>query len=298
MRKNKIRNDGRLFDIVLIIAMVGVSIIMIYPFIHVIAVSLSSNTAIVSGRITWLPEGWNVKGYEIVFGQATIWRSYLNTMLFVVIGTAVNLICTSMIAYALSVPNFVLRKFFTILLLITMFFSGGVVADYLIVKATGLLNFPWLSTTIPVAISAYNVFVYRAFYKGISNELREAARIDGAGEYMILFRIYAPLSKPLFATFGLFSAVNIWNAYFLPMVYIKDNAWKPISLLLRDIMFTKNGLGGGTFEGIADLKRFGEINEKNVIYACVIATVLPILLIYPFIQKYFTQGMQLGAVKG
>ena len=158
------------------------------------------------------------------------------------------------------------------------------------------MNTMW-ALVLPGAVSAYNVFVYRSFYKGISLEIREAARIDGAGEAAVLFRIYMPLSKALYATFGLFAIVGMWNSYFNAMLYIKDQTRQPIQNILRTILFS-SGAEGGTYDGVNQLVQNGVLNPKNVQYATIFATVAPVLMIYPFIQKHFTQGMQVGSVKG
>ncbi len=294
--KNKIHIGSYTFDVFLVILMIGISIIMIYPFINIIAISLSSSKMISMGVVTWWPKEFNFKGYEIVFGQNNVWIAYKNTIIYVLVGTTINLLLTSMIAYALMLNDFVFRKPLTILLLITMFFSGGTVPTYLAVQKFHMIDTLW-ALVLPNAVSAYNVFVYRAFYRGISSEIREAAMVDGASNFRILFRIYMPLSKALYATFGLFSAVAIWNNFFDALLYIKDSAKQPIQMILRQILFA-SGAAGGTFDGVSEMMQKGIINPKNVQYACIIATIGPILLVYPFIQRYFAQGVQIGAVKG
>lgn len=294
--KNKIHIGSYTFDVFLVILMIGISIIMIYPFINIIAISLSSSKMISMGVVTWWPKEFNFKGYEIVFGQNNVWIAYKNTIIYVIVGTTINLLLTSMIAYALMLNDFVFRKPLTILLLITMFFSGGTVPTYLAVQKYHMIDTLW-ALVLPNAVSAYNVFVYRAFYRGISSEIREAAMVDGASNFRILFRIYMPLSKALYATFGLFSAVAIWNNFFDALLYIKDSAKQPIQMILRQILFA-SGAAGGTFDGVSEMMQKGIINPKNVQYACIIATIGPILLVYPFIQRYFAQGVQIGAVKG
>lgn len=294
--KNKIHIGSYTFDVFLVILMIGISIIMIYPFINIIAISLSSSKMISMGVVTWWPKEFNFKGYEIVFGQNNVWIAYKNTIIYVIVGTTINLLLTSMIAYALMLNDFVFRKPLTILLLITMFFSGGTVPTYLAVQKYHMIDTLW-ALVLPNAVSAYNVFVYRAFYRGISSEIREAAMVDGASNFRILFRIYIPLSKALYATFGLFSAVAIWNNFFDALLYIKDSAKQPIQMILRQILFA-SGAAGGTFDGVSEMMQKGIINPKNVQYACIIATIGPILLVYPFIQRYFAQGVQIGAVKG
>lgn len=291
---NKIYIGSRTFDVILIIVMLIFSVIMLYPFLNVIAISLSSNRMVSSGSVSWFPKEFETKGYELLFEEANIWRAYLNTIIIAIGATAFSLVLTSMLAYVMMLPDFVFRKPLSIYLLITMFFSGGMVPTYLLIKNLGLME-TWWSLILPGAVSAYNVFVYRAFYKGISLEIREAARIDGAGEFKILTKIYVPLSKALYATFGLFSIVGVWNSYFDALLYIKKQELQPIQMVLRKIVFT-SGFDGMT--GAAEMMNNGELNALNVQYACVIATIGPILILYPFLQKYFAQGMQIGAVKG
>ena len=296
MSQNKIHYGSRIFDIALVLFMILFSIVIIYPFINVIAISLSGNAMISSGLVTWLPRDMNTMGYEIVFGQNAIWKAYVNTIEYAAVATLISLLLTSMLAYPLMLTEFVLRKPYTILLLITMFFSGGTVPTYLVVKNLGMMNSLW-SLVLPNAIGAFNVLIYRSFFRGISMEIREAARIDGAGEATVLFRIYLPLSKALLATFALFSIVGQWNSFFEPLLYIKDEARQPIQMVLRKVLFT-SGAAGGTFDNVSELMQTGKINPKNVQYACIVATIGPILLVYPFLQKYFAAGLQIGAVKG
>ncbi len=292
--KNKIYIGSRVFDVFLIIFMAVISIIFLYPFLNVIATSLSSNRMITTGQVTFFPKELMLDGYKMLFKEENIFGAYWNTIVIAVGSMAVSLTLTSLLAYVMMVPDFVLKKPLSIFLLITMFFNGGTVPTYLLIQNLGLYN-SWWSLILPNAVTAYNVFVYRSFYKGISSEIREAARIDGAGELGILTKIYVPLSKALYATFGLFSVVGVWNSYYEALLYIKDPDKQPIQMLLRKIVFTS-----GT-SNMADAQQMisdGALNQLNVQYACVIATIGPILLVYPFIQKYFAQGMQVGAVKG
>ncbi|MBQ8638437.1 MAG: carbohydrate ABC transporter permease [Lachnospiraceae bacterium] len=292
--KNKIYIGNRFVDILLVLFFVIMSIIFIYPFLNVIAISLSSNSKITTGQVSWFPKEFNVKGYEILFQEAGIWRSYLNTIIICIGFMICNLSMTSLMAYVMMVPDFVLKKFLSIMLLITMFFSGGIVPGYLLIRDLDLMN-SWWSLILPGCLSAYNVFVYRAFYNGISHELREAARIDGAGEFQILLRIYVPLSKALYASFGLFAIVGQWNSYYSALLYINDEAKYPIQMVLRKIIFTA---GTSDMVTATEMLSNGDLNPLNVQYACVVATALPVMVIYPFLQKYFAQGVQVGAVKG
>lgn len=226
-RKNKIHYGSRVFDVALIILMAMVSIVFLYPFLNVIAVSLSSNQMISTGQVSFFPKEIILEGYKMLFQEQNIWGAYFNTIIIALGSTAVNLVCTSGIAYALTYPNFVLKKFLTVALLITMFFGGGTVPTYILIQNLHLMN-TWWALILPNAVLAYNVFVYRSFYNGISTEIREAAKIDGASEFRILAGIYVPLSKALYATFGLFSIVNVWNSYYDALLYIKTDKLLPI----------------------------------------------------------------------
>lgn len=292
--KNKIYIGSKAFDVCLIIFMLFLSIIFLYPFLNVIATSLSSNRMITTGQVTFFPREIMFEGYKMLFKEQNILGAYWNTIVIAVGTMIISLTMTSLLAYVMMVPDFVLRKPLSIFLLITMFFNGGTVPTYLLIQNLGLYN-SWWSLILPNAVTAYNVFVYRSFYKGISPEIREAARIDGAGELKILTQVYVPLSKALYATFGLFSVVGVWNSYYEALLYIKDPDRQPIQMLLRTIVF-KQGLGN--MSDAQQMVSNGAMNQLNVQYACIIATIGPILLVYPFIQKYFAQGMQVGAVKG
>lgn len=293
-QNNKIHIGSRAFDVFLIVFMIIVAIIFLYPFLNVIATSLSSNRMITTGQVTFFPKEFHLDGYKALFKDENILGAYWNTIVIAVGTMIVSLVLNSLMAYVMMAPEFVLRKPLSIILLITMFFSGGTVPAYLLIQNLGLYD-SWWSLILPNAVSAYNIFIYRSFYQGISPEIREAARIDGASEFQILTKIYAPLSKALYATFGLFSVVGVWNSYYEALLYIKDPAKQPIQMLLRKIVFTS---GTANMSDAQQMISNGNLNSLNVQYACVIATIGPILLVYPFIQKYFAQGVQVGAVKG
>ncbi len=292
--KNKIHIGSRAFDVFLVIFMLLLSIVFLYPFLNVLATSLSSNKMITMGQVTFYPREMMFEGYRMLLKDENIFGAYWNTIV-IAVGTAVfSLTLTSLLAYTMMIREFVFRKPLAIFLLVTMFFSGGTVPTYLLIQNLGLYD-SWWALILPNAVSAYNVFVYRSFYQGISTELREAARIDGAGELTILTRIYVPLAKALYATFGLMAVVGVWNSYYEALLYIKEPGRQPIQMLLRKIVFTQNT---ANMTNAQVMISNGDLNPLNVQYACIIATIGPILLVYPFIQKYFAQGMQVGAVKG
>jgi len=292
--KNKIYIGSRTFDVVLIIIMAVLSVIFIYPFLNVLAISLSGNGMIVTGQVTFYPKDIIFEGYKMLFKEENILRAYMNTIIIAAGGALLTLTLTSLLAYVMMVPDFVLKKPLSYFLLITMFFNGGTVPGYILIRNLGLYN-TWWALILPGAVSAYNVFVYRAFFKGISLELREAARIDGASEFAILTRIYVPLAKALYATFGMMSVVGTWNSYFSALLYLEDTKIQPIQMVLRRIVFTS---GIDNMSDTHEMITSGKLNQLNVQYACVIMTMGPILLAYPFAQKYFVKGMQVGAVKG
>ena len=292
--KNKISVGSRTFDIVLAIFMIFLCVIFLYPFLNVIAVSLSSNSMITTGQITFFPREASFESYKVLFEAENILRAYGNTIIIAAATTVLSIVLNSLVAYVLMVPEFTLKKPLSVIILITMFFSGGTVPTYLTIQNLGLLN-SWWALILPSAVSAYNIFLYRAFFKGISPEIREAAKIDGAGELTILFRIYAPLSKALYATFGLFTVVGVWNDYYKALLYLKDADKQPIQMILRKIVFTFSTTSMGEAQQMISQ---GKLNQLSVQYACIIVAIAPIIIIYPFVQKYFAQGMQMGAVKG
>ena len=293
-QSNKIHIGSRAFDVFLIVFMIIVSIIFLYPFLNVIATSLSSNRMITTGQVTFFPKEFHLDGYKALFKDENILGAYWNTIVIAVGSMIASLVLNSLMAYVMMAPEFVLRKPLSVILLVTMFFSGGTVPTYLLIQNLGLYD-SWWSLILPNAVSAYNIFLYRSFYQGISPEIREAARIDGAAEFQILTKIYVPLSKALYATFGLFSVVGVWTSYYEALLYIKDPEKQPIQMLLRKIVFTS---GTANMSDAQQMISNGNLNSLNIQYACVIATIGPILLVYPFVQKYFAQGMQVGAVKG
>ena len=292
--RNKIHIGGYSFDIVNVTFLVICCLLVLLPFMRVLAISLSSSRMIARNMVSIWPRELNVKGYEIVFSNVTIYRAYGWTLLYSVVYTLISVAMTACLAYPLSVSDFVLKKPISVLLLITMFFSGGTVPSYLLIRNLGLKNTLW-ALVLPGAVSAWNTFLYRAFFKGISHEIREAALIDGAGDFRILVSIIAPLSKALFATFSLFAIVGMWNSYFAAMLYIEDQSRQTIQNILRSIVYTSVT---ATFSDASLPMTNGAVNALNVQYACLVATIAPLLVIYPFIQTYFEQGLPGGAVKG
>jgi putative aldouronate transport system permease protein len=277
-------------------ALLGV--VMLYPFLSVIAMSFSSDSALMAGMVTFYPIGFNVNAYKMVLQDPLVWISYRNTVVYAAGSCVLMLIVTSLAAYPLTFNEFKAKKLITILYTITMFFGGGLIPTYLWIRQLHLLNTFWVMI-IPGCVGAYNVFVFRTFFSGIDRGLREAAYIDGASDMAVLFRIILPLSQALLATFALFSIVGTWNSWFNALIYLSDERKYPLQLILRRYLFIAlQSVGGLSDTAMMDMMKNLHINPKAIQMALVIITMLPITLIYPFLQKYFVKGITLGAIKG
>jgi putative aldouronate transport system permease protein len=287
----------RFFDSVNILIMMVLMVIMLYPMLNVIAISLSDVVPIAAGRVTFFPIGFNLAGYEQVFQEKGLINGFRNSVIYCLSGTFLMLLVTSLCAYALALKHFLLRKFFTIYLAVTMFFSGGMVPTFLLIKNMGLLNTLWVMI-IPGCVSAYNVFIFRTFFQQQPAELRESAYIDGANDLVIWFRIVIPLSKPLFATYGLFHIVGTWNSWFNALLYLTKEELQPVQMFLRRIVVNVDLGSMGSGSGAASLMMEGRFHPLNIQMATVVVVMVPILCIYPFIQRYFIKGAMIGAIKG
>lgn len=283
---------SRLFDILNYTFMLFLVVIMVYPLLNVISISLSHPDFISLGQVSWYPKGFNIKGYELILSKPQLYISYRNTIMYATVGTLITLLLTSLMAYPLAI-GFQGKKFITIFLTVTMFFGGGMIPTYLLIKDLHMLNTFWVMV-IPGSVGAFNVFIYRSFFQGIPAELREASLIDGASDLGILFRIYLPLSMALLATFALFSIVGFWNEWFNSLIYLKDESRYPLQMFLRSLIVDDTGTNGSLKEMFINR----EVNPKNVTMAAIIITLAPILCIYPFVQKYFVKGALVGSVKG
>ncbi|OMF34638.1 ABC transporter permease [Paenibacillus sp. FSL H8-0548] len=267
------------------------SLSIILPFIHIIAKSLSSEAYVLAKEIVFWPKGFNFLSYEYVLQNKQFYHSLTNSIFLAVVGTLISMIITVLAAYPLSRKHLPLSRMFMLLIIITMFFSGGIIPTYLIVKETGLLNSIW-SLILPVALSPFNLILIRNFFQAVPDSLEESARIDGASNIRVLMSIYLPLSVPSIATISMFYAVGYWNSFFQAMMYITERRWMPMQMYLLQLV---------TDERTADLNIsdvFREITPETIRAAAILCAVIPILCVYPFIQKYFVQGIMLGAEKG
>ena len=283
-------NLFQVFNVIVLLALVAVTL---YPFLYMVAVSLSDDVYVIKGEVGLWPKGFNLRMYELVFSDSKIWQAYKNTLIYTVFGTALALVVTSMGAYALSRKDMMYHKAFTMLIVFTMFFSGGMIPTFLVVRSLGMVDTIW-GMVLPGAVSTWNLILMRTFFANIPKELEESGRMDGLTDIGIFFRIVVPLSKAVFATIGLFYAVGLWNNFMLPLLYLRTPDLFPLQVLLRNLVLAGN-VGSG------DVTRIGgdnQIVEDSLKYATIMVSTLPILLVYPFIQKYFVQGVMIGAVKG
>ncbi|WP_028609415.1 carbohydrate ABC transporter permease [Paenibacillus harenae] len=276
-------------------------VIVAYPVIYMISASISDPKLVGSGEMWLLPKGITFEGYQRVFQTKSIWTGYGNTLLYTVVGTAINLFVTLPAAYALSRRDFAGRHFFMGMFMVTMFFGGGLVPSYLLVKELGMVNTMW-AIVIPSAASIWNIIVCRTFFQtSIPKELQEAAQIDGCSNFRMFMRIILPLSMPIIAVMALFYGVGNWNSYFSALIYLNDAAKYPLQLVLRQILVLQemSAMGGG----VMDASTASALNNKAEIaalvkYAVIIVATAPVIAIYPFLQRYFVQGVMIGSVKG
>lgn len=282
-----------IFHIVNVIVLLGVVIVTLYPFLYMIAVSLSKDIFVLRGEVWLWPKGFNLDMYKLVLNDPRIFTAYTNTILYTVIGTLVALVVTSLGAYAISKKEMVFQKFFMMLIVFTMFFSGGMIPTFLIVKDMGLMDTLW-AMVLPGAVSTWNLIIMRTFFRGIPIELEESGRIDGLTDFGIFLRIVLPLSKAVLATIGLFCAVGIWNNFYQALLYLRDSDLYPLQVVLRNIVLS----GQVNNSDVTSVGGDNLIVEESLKFATIIVSTLPILLVYPFLQKYFVKGVMIGSVKG
>lgn len=289
------RSQGeKIFNVFNIIILTALALTTLYPFIYTLSMSLSTAAEAAKGGFHLYPKDISFTAYNMVFKNDGLLSAYRNTIFRTVVGTLMALLVSCLYGYALSRPETPHKKFYTTFLVFTMLFNGGKIPTYLVLKQYNLLNNIWVYV-LPSLISAYNVIVARSFFMSIPNSLNESAKIDGAGEFYIFFKIIVPLSKPIIMTLALFIAVFHWNAWYDSLMYINDNSKIVVQLLLQRII-QESDVSLIT-QGLVNPEQT-QFTSETVKAATVIVAVLPILLFYPFIQKYFTKGMMLGAVKG
>jgi putative aldouronate transport system permease protein len=283
----------KLFDAVIYGILIGLVIVTLYPLLYVIFASVSDAGALIAFKgILWRPLGFSLEAYRSVLDNPGILAGYRNTLFIVVFGVTLNLFMTSLGAYVLSRKNVMWNKVFMFMIVFTMFFHGGLVPMYLIVKNVGLLDSLW-ATIIPFSMSTFNLIIMRTAFMGIPDGLEESAKIDGANHFTILFRIILPLSMPVIAVMVLYYAVDKWNGWFYASVFIKSRELFPLQLVLREILISNSTDSMSTGASAADRHQIGE----TIKYATIVVATLPVLCIYPFVQRYFVKGVMVGSLK-
>ncbi|MET8359277.1 carbohydrate ABC transporter permease [Micromonospora sp. NPDC005171] len=281
----------RIFRVVNTIVLLGVVVVTLYPFLNIVARSLSEEAYIIAGKVTIVPRGFDLTAYKLLMSDAMFWTNYRNTVVYTVVATLISIVLTTCYAYVLSKPQLKGRPFLIGVALFTMFFSGGLIPNYVLVTSLGMKNTIW-AVVIPNAISVFNLLVMKAFFESLPSELEEAAAVDGLNTYGILLRIVLPLSKAIIATMVLFYAVSFWNSWFTAFLYIDQQDLLPVTVYLRNL------IAGATSaeSAAADADKVQAAATLQAV--TIVLTTLPILAIYPFVQRYFVRGVMLGAVKG
>jgi putative aldouronate transport system permease protein len=281
----------RVFRVVNTVVLLGVVAVTLYPFLNIVAQSFSSETAIRAGEVNLLPKGFNTTTYQLVMSDDMFWRNYQNTVVYTVVATFIAMVLTTCYAYVLSKHELRGRNVLIGIAVFTMFFNGGLIPNYVLVTSLGMKNTIW-AIVLPNAISVFNLLVMKSFFENMPRELEEAAQIDGLSTYGILWRIVLPLSKAVVSTMTLFYAVSFWNSWFAGFLYMDRAELFPVTVYLRNLIAgaeTASSTGGG---GDTLLQVAASIQSVTIVL-----TVLPILFVYPFVQRFFVSGVMLGSVK-
>ncbi|WP_049786682.1 carbohydrate ABC transporter permease [Evansella cellulosilytica] len=288
----------RFFDYANYIFMIIVIVVMLYPFLNVLAISLNDSTDTVRGGIYIWPREWTLDNYAVIMRYDSLVTGFINSVLRTVIGTVGGLIVCSMVAFTLARKDFQARRFVSTVIVLTMFFSGGLIPTYMLMRDLGLIN-SFAVYILPLLASAWNIIIIRSFMDTLPNALQESAKIDGANDFVIYWKIILPICKPVLATIALFIAVMQWNMWF--DTYIYNSANPALTTLQYELMKilqnTATSAGIDATRGGAGSDLVSRVSPESVRMAITIVTMVPILLVYPFLQKYFVKGMTLGAVK-
>ncbi|MCR8631396.1 carbohydrate ABC transporter permease [Paenibacillus radicis (ex Xue et al. 2023)] len=286
--------SSKSFDILLYLILTALVVVTLYPLLYVAFASISDANQLISHKgLLYRPLGFSIEAYKSVFKNPGILTGYRNTLFIVVVGVTLNLFMTALGAYVLSRKNVMWNKVFIFVIVLTMFFNGGLIPMYLVVKGVGLIDSLW-APIIPFAISTFNLIIMRTAFMSVPDSLEESAKIDGANHFTILFRIILPLSMPVIAVMILYYAVDKWNGWFYSSIFIKDRELFPLQLILREILIANqtDSMAAGSSAG--DQFQLGE----TIKYATIMVATIPILCVYPFVQKYFVKGVMVGALKG
>lgn len=294
VKRNKIKESfgERMYTFLVYALLACFCLLILIPLLHIIAGSFSDPMALLRGEVSLLPKGFTLDMYAKVFKDSDIWNGYWNTIVYTVVGTCISVALTACGAYPLSRKDFFGRNVIMGLFAFTMFFTGGMIPTYLLVKQLGMLNTIW-ALVLPSAVSTYNLIIMRTFFQTtIPNELVESASLDGCNDLGVFFRIVIPLAAPIFAVMVLFYGVAQWNSWFPALLYISDRELYPLQMVLREVLIQSD------ISNMAGASGDVEIIGDGLKYATMVVATLPIMCLYPFLQKYFVKGVMIGAVKG
>ncbi|MDQ1914534.1 carbohydrate ABC transporter permease [Paenibacillus sp. GD4] len=271
-------------------------LMVLYPLYFVIISSISDPDMVNLGKVTFYPQDPSLEGYRRIFGDSTIWLGYRNSLIYTVLGTSLNVVLTLTAGYALSRQDLSGRNLVMMMIVFTMFFSGGLIPTYLLIKGMGMVNTIW-AMILPNAVSAYHIIITRTFFQGnVPLELLEAAKMDGCSNTRFFLQIVLPISLPIVAVMVLFSAVGHWNSYFQALIYLKDDELQPLQIILRKILIS-NEASEQMMDGLVNQAELVKMAE-TMKYGVIIVSSLPVLILYPFLQKYFVKGVMIGSLKG
>ncbi len=289
MGKNGMGKE-KIFDIAIMVIVGIIAITFLVPLLNVLASSFSSADRVVAGDVGLFPVEFSLNGYKEIFKNNTIWTGFKNSLIYTAIGTVIQVTAQMLCAYPLSRKDFKGRKFINLFLVLTMFVSGGMIPTYILVTQLNLYNTIW-AIILPGCISVFNIIVIRTYMEtSIPMEVQEAAMIDGCGDFSIFFRIVLPLCRPIIAVMILYAVVGYWNSYFNAMMYVQDQSLYPLQNILNNILISNQSSLGG---GVTDIN-----TAEQLKYVIIVVSSLPLLIIYPFFQKYFEKGVTIGGVKG
>lgn len=289
--------SGVIFDICNYIFLTLLAFVCLYPVYHVLIGSFSDPVQLTRHYGAILkPLGFSLEGYKVVFNNPNIWSGYANTLFYVIVGTFFRMIFTLVGAYLLSRKDFLIRKVLTFMMVFTMYFSGGMIPSFLLVKMLGLYN-SRAAIILPTLISTWNMIIMKTAFQAVPDSLEESARLDGANDLVVLFQILVPVVKATIAVIALYYIVGEWNSWFNAMIYLRDNSKRPLQLFLREILI-ENSTNSNAASANVDADISAAFLEESIKYCTIVVATLPILCIYPFVQKYFVTGVMMGSIKG
>jgi len=293
--RTKIRSsmDESIFDVLNVVFLLCLGVLFLYPIVYVFSASISRPLHLMRGEVLLLPKGITFDSYREAFNIPNFWRSYWNTIHLTAVGTVINMFLTITGAYVLSKKELKGRKFFILLAVVVMWFDPGMIPRYLNFRDLHLIN-SYAAVTIGFGVSSFNLIILKSFFETVPKSLEESARIDGAGQWTILRKIYIPLSTSALTTIALFYAVNRWNGYFWTMILLTDDTKAPLQVLLKKLIVEKNVAA----EAGSLMNQAGTASSDTIIYAVIVLSIIPIMVVYPYVQRFFRKGITLGAVKG